>query len=95
MSSLLTDCIEEDNEEVMEIISNYGSSLYESKYKKEIPTSSEFKEKLARVKFILKQPTEEFTFAEISGRGGMCKVYKALPNYNKTQKEYAVRIISL
>jgi superfamily II RNA helicase len=57
ISSLISVSTEEENSEVLEIITNYGSSLYSSKQERELLTTSEFRDKLAKIQFICQQPS--------------------------------------
>lgn len=59
MASLISETIDDEDSEVLEIITNYnGSSIYESKLERELLTSSEFRKKLWKVSFILRPPAD-------------------------------------
>jgi serine/threonine protein kinase len=79
---------------MLDVITSYGNEIYESKFERELLSTSEFKVRLENVVFRPTQPALEYRFLEEIGKGSMCKVYRVCSQDDESLL-YAVRIISI
>jgi hypothetical protein len=51
-----------EDSSILEIITNYGTDIYESKYERKLLSTSEFKQRLDKIKFRTEQPALNYNF---------------------------------
>ena len=77
-SSITEKEVMEDPETMIELLSSYTGSIYESKIDQQVLTTNDFNVKVEKIFLNNENPSNKYRFENQLGEGGICKVFKAV-----------------